>query len=383
MTVLFALPSSAGNFTILLIDREVDLYIFNPEHDIALAYDKPHIMVPHVAQELRMNLGFLPAFWAKDGDCVLVDDIKFALKMSAPFKRLMRDVLFVSREDLKSLPIDRVLPWGWDRRIVSELSESGVGDGILPSEEELSRIRHLSGREHTSVLLPKLREGIESETCGESFRCERLSDVEGYIAECHDIVVKAPWSSSGRGIRYVSGKCDEPKSLWIKKILLHQGYVMVEPRYNKVADFAVELYAGEDGRVEYKGVSVFHTLNGKYSGNVIGSEESKLKRLQKYIDLPFLDMLTKRVASLVESHLNGRYSGPLGVDMMVVTDPKTEKFLIHPCVEVNLRHTMGHLAISLAEKIKPFDHLMSIAHDVNYKFRIQRIDGKFVNVIYR
>ena len=112
----------------------MDLYIFNPEHDIALAYDKPHIMVPHVAQELRMNLGFLPAFWAKDGDCVLVDDIKFALKMSAPFKRLMRDVLFVSREDLKSLPIDRVLPWGWDRRIVSELSESGVGDGILPSE---------------------------------------------------------------------------------------------------------------------------------------------------------------------------------------------------------------------------------------------------------
>lgn len=361
----------------------MNLHIFNPEHDIALAYDKHHIMVPHIAQELRMNLGFLPAFWAKDGDFVLVDDIKFALKMSASFKCLMRDVLFVSRDDLKSLSIDRVMPWGWDKRIVSELSESGVGEWLLPSEEDLSCIRNLSGREHTSVLLSMLREGIESETCGESFRCERLSDVDEYIARYHDIVVKAPWSSSGRGIRYVTGKCDEPKSLWIKKILLHQGYVMVEPRYNRLVDFAVELFADEDGKVEYKGVSVFHTLNGKYSGNVIGTEESKLKRLQKYINLSFLDFLTKRVTSIMESHLKGRYCGPLGVDMMVVADSVAENLLIHPCVEVNLRRTMGHLAISLAEKIMPFDHMMSIAHDVNYRFRVQRIDGKFVNVIYR
>ena len=88
--------------------REVKLHVFNPEHDIALAYDKPHIMVPHVAQELRMALGWLPAIWAEDGDCVLVDDIRFALKAVAPFGNIAADVLFVGREDLSSLPIDTV-----------------------------------------------------------------------------------------------------------------------------------------------------------------------------------------------------------------------------------------------------------------------------------
>ncbi len=361
----------------------MNLHIFNPEHDIALAYDKPHLMVPHVAQELRMSLGYLPAFWANDGDFVLVDDIEFALKAAAPFRHLMRDVLFVCRDDLKSLPVDRILPWGWDRRVVAELSENGVGEDLLPTDGELADIRRYSGREHTSGFLAELREGVEDKTCGEAFRCEDFDEIEGYVKRYHDIVVKAPWSSSGRGIRYVSGECDEPKSLWIKKILLHQGYVMVEPHYNRLADFAVEMVAAADGKVEYKGVSVFHTLNGKYSGNVIGTEDSKLQRLKKYVDTDFLDILIKRVTAVMEKHLAGRYAGPFGVDMMIVADPQTENFLVHPCVEVNLRRTMGHLALALAENNLPFDHMMSIEHNVNYKFRMQRIDGKFVNVIYR
>ena len=44
---------------------------------------------------------------------------------------------------------------------------------------------------------------------------------------------------------------------------------------------------------------------------------------------------------------------------------------------------MGHVALSLAEKDFEFASMMSIRHKVDYQLCIERIEGKFVNVIYR
>ena len=359
------------------------LHIFNPEHDIALAYNKPHISVPHAAQELRMNLGFLPSLWADDGDCVLVDDIKYALKASNPLRNLMNDVLFVEKEDIKKLPIDGVLPWGWDKRIRAELSENGVGESLLPDTNMLDVIRELSGRRHTVALLKELRNGIENVTCGESFVCSSNEEIENLLRSYRAIVIKAPWSSSGRGIRYVTGKYDEAKSSWAKKTIMHQGYIMAEPYYNKVCDFALEFVANTDGRVEYRGLSVFHTLNGKYTGNIISSEEDKRFRLARYVDIDLLDIITHRLEKSLSEILNGKYVGRLGVDMMAVADMPSGKLLLHPCVEINLRSTMGHVALELSAKRMEFASMMSISHEVNYQLKINRIEGKFVNVIFR
>ena len=54
------------------------LHIFNPEHDIALAYNSILFTPPHAGRELRSDLGFIPALWADDGDFVLVDDVEAA-----------------------------------------------------------------------------------------------------------------------------------------------------------------------------------------------------------------------------------------------------------------------------------------------------------------
>lgn len=359
------------------------LHIFNPEHDIALAYNKPHISVPHAAQELRMNLGFLPSLWADDGDCVLVDDIKYALKVSNSFRNQMNDVLFVEKGDLKNLPVCEVLPWGWDRRIKAELVENGVDGSLLPDDSKLDIIRELSGRRHTVELLKKLRDGIEKVTCGESFVCYSNEDIEGLLRSYRAIVLKAPWSSSGRGIRYVTGKYDDAKRLWAKKTIMHQGYIMAEPHYNKVCDFALEFVADSGSRVECRGLSMFHTLNGKYTGNIISSEDDKRFRLARYVDIDLLDIITCRLENILSENLGGKYVGRLGVDMMAVADIASGKLLLHPCVEVNLRGTMGHVALELSNKRMEFASMMSISHEVNYQLKISRIEGKFVNVIFR
>lgn len=359
----------------------MDLHIFNPEHDIALAYDVPHLTIPHVAQEMRMNLGFLPAFWAKDGDAVLVDDIKYALKASKPYKGVIADVLFVEKADLASLPIDGVKPWGWDRRVCAELAENGVAADILPTAEQLADVRRFSDREQTKEMLHAVRKGIEGDTCGESFVATAMDEACSIIRQLGNAVVKAPWSSSGRGVRYVSDAADQPKLSWIRHTLQHQGKVMIEPRYNKMCDFAMEFVSTPDGSVRYCGLSVFQTLNAQYTGNVVGSERFKRDLLSRYVSETLLDDIAGRLEKSLTAMLSGRYVGELGVDMMAVAGAEGDKFLLHPCVEINLRRTMGHLALSLYGGDDEHARLMSIVHDVNYQLKLQRIEGEYVNVL--
>ena len=94
------------------------LHIFNPEHDIALAFNRRHQTMPHAAQELRMNLGWIPALWAGDGDVVLVDDVPYAVKAAKRSGLKMADVLFLGKGEIKGIAIRRsaALGMGPDRQ---------------------------------------------------------------------------------------------------------------------------------------------------------------------------------------------------------------------------------------------------------------------------
>jgi hypothetical protein len=110
----------------------MNLHIFNPEHDIALACNKKRFTAPHAAQELRMSIGWIPALWASDGDMVLVDDVAFAIKAAAKCKEKKAEVLFVSDADLSGIRFDCVLPWGWDRAVKTRLIDDGVPAELMP-----------------------------------------------------------------------------------------------------------------------------------------------------------------------------------------------------------------------------------------------------------
>ena len=146
---------------------------------------------------------------------------------------------------------------------------------------------------------------------------------------------------------------------------------MIEPRYNKMCDFAMEFVSTPDGGVRYCGLSVFKTLNAQYTGNVVGSERFKRDLLSRYVSETLLD----DIASRLEHNLTAM------LDMMVVAGAEGDRFLLHPCVEINLRRTMGHLALSLYGGDDEHARLMSIVHDVNYQLKLQRIEGEYVNVL--
>lgn len=358
------------------------LHIFNPEHEMALAIDKAIFTLSHNIQELRTNLGFLPALWADDGDAVLVDDISFAVKALKQIKRKHNDVLFLTEDDIHNIPFTEIKPWGWDVNIKHRLLSSGVKPELLPDNDKLLRIKDLSSRKQTEYLLPFLRNEIEGLTCGESLFTDDIHSVVGYIELHENTVIKTPWSSSGRGIRYVNrDNINKPLLYWVSNIIRNQGGISIEPYYNKVKDFAMEFMADSNGMVTYCGLSVFDTEKCNYHGNLIASEDVKNNILSRYISRELLDITRERIKTQMQEMLKGVYCGPFGVDMMIVARDNGKGYLLHPCVEINLRNTMGHLANALYDKNHDIDMMMHIVHDVNYRLKIDYIGNIYTKVI--
>jgi len=357
------------------------LHVFNPEHDIALAYNRDRLTMPHAAQELRMNMGWLPALWANDGDVVLVDDVEYAVKAARNSRVKTADVLFLSREDVRQFPFDEVRPWGWDSVIATQLLESGICNHLIPNKEDIRAIRELSHRKHTNSVLKTLRNGIEYSTCGCSIYTTSLGEVEEQIKAWHSVVLKAPWSSSGRGIRYVNGCMTENLIGWLRRILHQQGGVMIEPYYNKVKDFGMEFMAHKDGTISYSGLSLFKTINGAYAGNILATDSEKKEILKRYLPQKLINTIIERIVQCFPSFIRNAYVGAFGIDMMIVAKDDGQGFLLHPCVEINLRRTMGHVALALTPADPAPHRLMTIEHKTNYKLKISLLENNYVQTL--
>lgn len=339
------------------------LHIFNPEHDIALAYDNKYFTAPHAGRQLRHDLDYLPALWAEEGDCVLVENVNSAQQHVLRFQRYGKHVYFVNKEDVRHLSaqIDNVLPWGWDASVKFQLGQMDVRDSILLNNEQLADIRKLSNRQFASVVLKELQASLSNTTLlGEAFYVDNLVDLENILQQNGRVVIKAPWSSSGRGVRYIDTVLDAALANWTKNIIKTQGGIMIEPYYNKVKDFGVEFYSDAEG-VHYAGLSVFHTLNGAYIGNSLANEVEKQSTLSTYISNELLNKVITTLELLLTTRLKGIYSGPLGVDMMIVTSKNG--FMLHPVVEINLRRTMGHVALALSACEELHNRMMRIDYD--------------------
>ena len=347
------------------------LHIFNPEHDIALASNLANFTAPHAGRQLRTDLGFLPTIWAKEDDFVLVDNVEYAEKVCKRFRyrRCQRLV-----ESLPDSDIERISVWGWDKALKATLKRKGVSDSLLPTDAQLEHIRQMSHRRVAGALLAQLQSEY---TIGESFECTEASEVEALLARYGQVVMKAPWSSSGRGLRFLSAERTpfQMQAGWFRNLVERQGSVMVEPYYDKVKDFGMEFNADGEGHVHYEGLSLFHTVNGAYVGNILATESAKREMLSRYIPTNWIDDIKDKIISLLDL---GDYEGPFGIDMMIVKDNSklstlNAKLILHPCVEINLRRTMGHVALSLTPDDDDIVRVMRIELRDHYKLLIKKL----------
>ena len=303
------------------------LYLFNPENDMALASGSPYYMAPASAKKMADDLAMLPAWYADAGSEILVGDsrqvdwLREGCRLSLP----VNGVLSVSDG------YEEIIPWGWSPALKHRLGMDTV------REVDVDHLRSLSSRMTAVGLLPKLR--IEG-TIGESFWLTSLENVSAFSLKHDRVLLKAPWSGSGKGIQPLCGLPDDNLQGWIRRIIATQGGVVGEPFYEKVKDFAMEFKA-EGHEVAFAGYSLFETdARGIYKENFLASDATIEEMLSEYVSRDVLHAVRKSLLQELSLLLGGSYQGYLGVDMMIVRSEEG-KYLVHPCVEVNLRMNMG------------------------------------------
>ena len=314
-------------------------YIFNPDNDLALANGTDNYTAPKMARKIRDDLQLIPLWFADTGSTIIADCDTVNEAFVADTVKMFPQLGAV---DLSHRDADCAMPWGWSRAIRSELKRLNVAN--LPDKLQLDAFRQLSHRRTSVAILSEIdyRGIMPSE-------CFSLSDVQRYVSHHGETVVKAPWSCSGRGVFLVNQTEFDRSSDLIAGIISKQGSVMCEKFLNKQSDFALEFRSEETG-ISFQGYSIFSNGNRfSYEKAIVADSFILKKILLKEIDEQVLDNLCVRLQSALARFVPEWYRGYLGIDMMTFTD--NGSLQVMPCVELNLRTTMGLLSSKLGDRI--------------------------------
>lgn len=327
------------------------LYIFNPEHDLALASGEANYMAPASARRMASELALLPMWYAEEGSAVLAPSA-YNLDYVKKIQELLGlSVDLITEPELAIEPDLDIRPWGWDVALRKRLSVLGVDEVLLPSMGQLNDLREYSHRSKAVALLPELQ--LNECFCGESYYLKTPEEWKRFVEGRKECLLKAPLSGSGKGLNWCKGIFTSFISGWCTRVAASQGGVIAEPIYNKVEDFAMEFYSDGAGELTFVGYSLFHTgKSGMYEGNRLLSNGAIRKQLAQYVPLEALMDLENCLKYRLSALVGTVYKGYLGVDMMICRFPENEKpvFRIHPCVEINLRMNMGVIARFLHDR---------------------------------
>lgn len=314
------------------------IHLFNPENDLALAANSPYYTPRAAAESLRRAGALLPMWWAEEGDLILVDDIG---SITDKFNLLRQ------KYGLKGTPVTHVEDadcaayqpdcWGWSIYTRRRLLNCGISPTVMPDNATLEQLRELSHR-RTTIAIHRHINTPQSLLPVEAFSKEEAFEV---IDRHGSAVIKLPWSSSSRGIIYSEDIPRDTLAVYLNGIARRHGSMLIEPRYNKIQDFAA-LFRSCNGKTIFEGLSIF-TTDGKsrYRGNLVMAQSE----MQKIIGLNLTDTITM-IKDALDHVIAPHYSGWLGVDMLTYLSDKGTP-AIAPCIEVNLRRTMGTAALEV------------------------------------
>ncbi|MDO5036497.1 MAG: hypothetical protein Q4D93_06015 [Porphyromonas sp.] len=310
------------------------VWFFNPGYEASLSGVTANYTPPRSVCRFRRDLATLPIYMTSGCDYVMVaDDMPEQYRTSQIISELSGD--------------DALQPWGWASELKSYLPKGYV----LPFT--VDEMRALGSR-HQSLSLWREIVRIEPALFSHLMEPMECSAMPNSLPLHRAWVLKDEYSSSGRGVRFFSdevGLGDFFAS--VSKSRSKRYYI--EPYYEIVEDRGYEFYMSATGEVRYLGGSEFVTEKGKYIANRLQPADQLETKWQATPTTPshenYILLLSRALSRL---SLYG-YSGPIGVDTAVVANEEGALELL-PCIEVNIRPTMGHLALALSERDLPSEH---------------------------
>lgn len=320
-------------------------HLFNPENDLALASGMKHFTPPRAALAMQRAGECLPLFWADKEDVVLCRDVDYAMDLKSRYNLAGTPVSYVEGEY-------EAAPWGWSLHAVKQFEELSDGRLILPDTDFLERVKKLSHRGMSRKVFEALQSRLPYKLPEAPVMTSSIEEVEELLGLWKHIFVKSPLSGSGRGV-IDSGSTPVAQLLRLARgVIRHQGAVMVERGLDNRCDFALLYDMDEDG-AHYRALSLFFKgSHVAYGGNILASQEQLYNRVADQVGRNELDETRDAVSEVLSSLYNG-YKGAIGVDMIVYSD-ENEELRIDPCIEVNVRMTMGRVAAHVYEHcLKP------------------------------
>lgn len=329
---------------------------FNPNEELAMAAKEGARYQPKKAyQALEDDLSVLPLAWARRDDVVLVNEMpsREHLVRLKRYGMVIPEFMKVGEDaDLLDRKIGGLKPWAWGPVASAKMRRylAAVPEGVALSWKDWGKQdRYFFSKQAGLDLAASFSEEVGS-WCESGD--EVLEVVKGLARE-GDVLLKAPWSSAGRGhLRLVNGEWTVAAESWLDKVLSQQGGVVVEPWLDRVLDFSAQYEVSESG-VKLVGMTrVMNDEAGRYIGTVVhhkwtsglSSELTEfLFREEKVMQLYKVDM-----PKVIRGMLDDDFTGNFGVDAMVYLDEG--KYRLRKVVEVNPRVTMGRVALELYYK---------------------------------
>ena len=251
-----------------------------------------------------------------------------------------------------------IIPWGWNHALRKRLINEGIDPSTLPSEEELQFIRTHSRREFALDVHERLN-NKGPQVIGPDYRivATSVSEIETFISANGSVVLKAPLSGSGKGIRFVRERLSESDEGWCRRTLYKQGSIIAERRFEILNECAMLFECHREG-IDFIGYSLFESRNGAYSKNILASNEDIEDIIAKNISRNTLIAIRENLITILTEMLVGHYEGFFGVDQIIC---QGDSPVIIPVSEINLRMTMGLIARNQYDNTIP-----KTKHDIKY-----------------
>ncbi len=343
-----------------------DIYFFNPTCEYAVANGNASWQPNQLLQKMESDLSMLPLWFAKPDDFVLTGEIPSPGFIGSLKKLNIQPPGFIEKKSVSTEPelingsVNKLIPWGWSpaaHQFLSPLKKS------CSSEFKKSPIfnwqpgyRNFYSRKFARAVLKEL---ISVYSDNSFISAENLPQVvttkeefETALTRWGKIIAKAPWSSSGRGLQPVIKTPVHPK-VWEKLmgIVNDQGFAIAEPFLNKVFDLAFQFQL-EKGKVTYLGTSYFTTdKKGQYTGNNLNGLPPEIEKdVAGFVNLIPEKIINPLIKIVESTELAKNYEGFFGVDTLVFRD-KNGVLKINPCLEINVKQTMGLLSLQLEKLV--------------------------------
>jgi hypothetical protein len=331
---------------------------------MALANGEVSYMPPQHLRQFEDDLATLPCFIGNSNDFVLVPEkvntqfIEYLERLGFNLPRFVQSANELNTSD----KIDLLCPWGWSLAEHKKLNSFS----LFCSEKWFQHPMTKWNNSHAQLLsretTNKLKKNLINIDCKPynlleipalPVKVETLEEVKTlpYFMQ-PPILLKTPWSASGRGqfkIRDIHEHAEH--NAWVKSKLRQQKLFYAEQYLKKVLDISFHFIIEAD-TITFLGNTFFETdAKGQFLGCHIRFPENR------NFDKIFLSNACEQATDLLLKGLkmldiNKQYQGPVGIDA-IFFEKDNGSIMLNPCVEINLRHTMGLLNIFLRNRVHP------------------------------